>query len=356
MSKLVHAVPPPVQAQVSFSGWILGCVMMLASLALPARAHTVAEEMAEAAQNFLASLGPELKAQATFTLTDTERENWHFIPRDRKGLSLKEMSPAQRHLAHALLASSLSHRGYLQATTIMSLEDILRDLEQGRGPVRDPERYFVSVFGEPGAKAVWGWRFEGHHVSLNFTLANGAVTGTPSMFGTNPAEVRTGPRAGLRVLGREEDLGRTLVRSLNDEQRKEAIISSTAPADVLSVPGQRAKLLEPPGLSASKLTPVQRDTLKQIVAEYVHRCREELAATDLAKIEAAGWDKLQFAWAGSIEPGQGSYYRVQGPSFILELDNTQNNANHIHAVWRDFANDFGEDLLKRHYEQSPHGR
>jgi hypothetical protein len=356
MSELLYTAMRPVCGRDRFPNWVLALVLALTGLAATARAHTVAEEMAEAAQNFLAALSPEAKAQATFPVTGAERQNWHFIPRERKGLSLKEMSPAQRHLAHALLGSSLSHRGYLKATTIMSLEEILREIEQGRGPVRDPERYFVSVFGQPGPKAVWGWRFEGHHVSLNFTLANGEVTGTPSMFGTNPAEVRTGPRAGLRVLGREEDLGRTLVRSLNEEQRKEAIISSTAPADVLSVPGQRAKLVDPPGLSASKLTPVQRDTLKQIVAEYVHRCRDELAAADLARIEAGGWDKLQFAWAGSFEPGAGSYYRVQGPSFVLELDNTQNNANHIHAVWRDFANDFGEDLLKRHYEQSPHGR
>jgi hypothetical protein len=176
------------------------------------------------------------------------------------------------------------------------------------------------------------------------------------MMGSNPAEVRTGPRAGLRVLGREEDLGPALAKSLSEEQRRDAVISDTAPPDILSTPGKRAKLLEPHGLPAARLTPAQLASLKQIVEEYVHWCRVELAAEDLRKIESAGWDKLQFAWAGSLEAGQGSYYRVQGPTFILELDNTQNNANHIHAAWRDFDNDFGEDLLKRHYEQSPHGR
>jgi hypothetical protein len=338
------------------TGRLLAVLLALTSLLLPARAHTVAEEMAGAAQNFLAALSPELKARVAFSLTDAERQNWHFIPRDRNGVALKELTPAQRHLAFGLLSSGLSHRGYLKATTIMSLEEILKEIEQGRGPLRDPERYFVTVFGEPGEKSVWGWRFEGHHLSLNFTLANGEVTCTPAMLGTNPAEVRSGPRSGLRVLAREEDLGRALVRSLNETQRRAAVISTTAPPDVISVPGQRAKLLEPPGLPAGQLDPGQRAMLQRLVTEYVQWCRTELAAADLARIEAAGWDQLRFAWAGSIEPGQGSYYRVQGPSFILEFDNTQNHANHIHAVWRDFGNDFGEDLLKRHYDQSPHGR
>lgn len=320
------------------------------------RAHTVAEEMAEAAGNFLAALSPGQKARAVLKLADTERLNWHIIPRERQGLPLKDMTPGQRELARALLASSLSHRGYLKASTIISLEELLREIEQGRGPVRDPELYFVTVFGEPGPRAAWGWRFEGHHVSFNFTLADGEVTATPAMLGSNPAEVRSGPRAGLRVLGREEALGRKLVQSLSEDQRRDAIISATAPPDVLSSPGKRAALLEPPGLAAARLGPEQMDLLKQLVREYVTWCREELAAGDLAQIEAAGWETLRFAWAGALEPGQGSYYRVQGAGFILELDNTQNQANHIHAVWRDLANDFGEDLLRRHYQQSPHGR
>ena len=328
---------------------------------LSARAHTaadaqvVSEEMAAAANNLLATLNTEQAAKAKYPLADNERFNWHFVPRERKGLPLKEMTPEQKHLAHALLSTAMSHRGYLKASTIMSLEQVLRDLEQGKGPTRDPELYFVTIFGAPDPKGTWGWRVEGHHLALNFMLVGGKeVSVTPSFLGSNPGEIREGPRKGLRVLGVEEDLARQLVRSLNDEQKKVAIYTNSAPREIITGNDRKAKALNPMGISSAKLNKAQTELLWRVIKEYVYRYRPELADQDLSRIEKGGAKSLYFAWAGSVEPKEGHYYRVQGPTFLLEYDNTQNNANHVHAVWRDFEHDFGDDLLRQHYERVPH--
>jgi Protein of unknown function (DUF3500) len=322
---------------------------------LSARAHSPGEEMADAANHFLAALTPEQKAKATFDLKDAERSNWNFVPLIRKGLTFKEMTPGQQRLGQALLNSALSQRGFMKAMTIMSLDDILKEMEQGSGPVRDPELYYVSIFGKPDAAGTWGWRIEGHHLSLNFVIVDGTnTTVTPSFFGSNPAEVRTGARTGLSVLGTEESLGRQLIKSLNDAQKKIAIYTNIAPKEIITGNQRKATLLTPMGLAASKLDKAQLALLRQIIEEYVRRYRPELADADLKKIEKVGWSKIFFAWAGGVEPGEGHYYRVQGPAFLMEFDNTQNNANHVHTVWRDLENDFGEDLLRKHYDQEPH--
>jgi hypothetical protein len=321
--------------------------------ALGAFAHTPAEEMADAAKNFLAALKPEQQAKAVFEWKDDERVNWHFIPKPRKGLPFKEMNSPQRELAHALLSSGLSQRGFAKAATIMSLEQVLFDLDDN-APSRNAELYFVSIFGHPG-KQPWGWRLEGHHLSLNFAVAGDQVLAvTPSFFGANPAQVQTGPRKGLRVLGQEEDLGRELVKGLDAEQRKVVVVATDAPKDIITSNARKANALEPVGIAASKLSPPQKELLMKLIEEYVFRCRHEIAESDLKKIRGASEDKIHFAWAGGLEPGQGHYYRIQGPTFLMEYDNTQNNANHVHAVWRDLENDFGEDLLRKHYEQVPH--
>ena len=323
--------------------------LAFALLATPLHAHDASAEMAGAANALLQALTPEQKAQASFGVTDAERANWHFIPRERKGLQIKEMTQEQRLLAQALLATGLSHRGYSKAVSIMSLEAILAEMEKGKagGAVRDPERYFVSIFGTPG-KEPWGWRVEGHHLSLNYTAAGGAAPAmTPSFFGTNPGEVRTGARTGTRVLGTEEDLGRTLAKSLNEEQRKAAVILAEAPKEIFNTPTAR-DFTKPEGLPQSALTAEQTATLMKILKEYLFRCRPDVAAEDLAKVEAAGLAKLHFAWAGGFEPGQPHYYRVQSGNFVLEYDNTQNDANHVHSIWRDLDHDFGADLLKKH--------
>ena len=316
-----------------------------------AAVQRAAKEMAEAALNFWVALTPELQAKCAFPFDNDERFNWHYIPRERKGITWNDMTAAQQALAHALLASGLSSRGYQQAQTIMSLDQILKEMEQGKGPLRDPNNYAFSIFGTPGEYATWGWRFEGHHLSLTFTVVDGQAVAGPVFFGTNPATVLDGPRKGLRVLAVEEDLGRELVKSLTPEQTKIAIYDVKAPKDVITTNSRKADPGPPVGLAAGDMTPAQQKLLMTLVENYAYRLRPELADQDLSKIAAAGFKEIHFAWAGSADPGQPHYYRLHGPTFLVEFDNTQNNANHIHTVWRDSANDFGEDLLKAHYDK-----
>jgi hypothetical protein len=317
---------------------------------------SAAAEMAPAAANFLASLGPEQRALAAFEFGDDERLNWHYIPRDRKGLALKDMTSVQRTLAHGLLSTGLSHRGYVKAVTIMTLEQILADLEgPGRQFPRDPDLYYVSIFGTPADGAAWGWRVEGHHLSVNFAIAGGEVVGAcPSFLGTNPGRVLDGPRKGLWVLETEETLARDLARSLGPEQRKKGVFSEEAPDDVLTGGDRKVEEAPPPGIPAAALNADQSALLLRLLEEHVGRLRGEVAERELAKIRKDWPDRIHFAWAGGLEARQGHYYRIQGPAFLIEYANTQNDANHAHAVWRDLANDFGEDLLRRHYEQNPH--
>lgn len=323
-----------------------------------AQAHPVATEMASAAAKFLGALGPEQRAKAKFEFKSDERSNWAFIPKDRTGLTLKEMSAEQQSLALALLATGLSRHGYAKATNIMSLESILAELEgPNRRFPRDPALYHFHIFGNPDPKGTWGWRAEGHHLSASFTIVNGELfASTPSFMGTNPAEVRKGPRTGLRVLAGEEDLARKLVKSLDEAQRKEAIFATVALKEVVTEAKRRVEPLPETGVAGSRLSRAQKAALLDLIKEYVNRVRPELAKTDLARIEQAGLDRVRFAWAGGLEKGEGHYYRVQGPTFLLEYDNTQNDNNHIHAVWRDFQNDFGEDLLRKHYREEPHAK
>jgi hypothetical protein len=312
------------------------------------------KEMADAALSFWTSLTPEQQATCRWEFKDEQRFDWHFIPKTRKGLVLKDMTDAQRALANAFLSTGLSQRGYLAATTIMSLEQILRETEQGRAgaPNRDAGAYFWSIFGTPGGKEPWGWRVEGHHLSLNFTvLPEGAIIGAPQFYGTNPAEVRTGARKGLRVLAYEEDMARKLVKSLPEAQRKVAIFNEKAPADILTMNARKAEIKEPTqGIAYADLSVEHRAALMELLEMHVNRTSPAIASGMLRRAHAAGLDKLRFAWAGPTEPGQGHYYRILGPTLLVEYDNTQNNANHVHAVLRDLENDFGGDLLKRHYD------
>jgi hypothetical protein len=255
-------------------------------------------------------------------------------------------------MAHALLNACLSQRGYLKASSIMSLEETLRGIENDSGERRNPEKYYFSIYGEPGDAAPWAVRVEGHHLSLHFVIAKGRVTTSPTFFGSNPAEVRLGQRKGLRILSREEDLGRDLLASLTPEQKKAAIVSEKAYPDILTGVKRDAALAgQPTGLSAAKLNAKQRELLAALLAEYAANMPEDIEAERLEQIKKAGTN-LNFAWAGAEERGGPHYYRVEGPDFLVEYDNTQNGANHIHSVWRDLRNDFGGDALKAHYAGS----
>jgi hypothetical protein len=314
-----------------------------------------ARQMADAAKALWDALDPAQRTKASIAFDDPERQNWAYVPKSRKGLPWKELSAPQQQLATAMLRSGLSERGYEKVDQIINvLEPILRDLEGGNAG-RDPGLYYFTVFGTPGPEQTWGWRVEGHHVALNFTIIGGkAIASAPAFLGANPATVQDGPRKGLRVLGREEDLGRQLVKSLDETQRRVAIFSDRAPREIITGNSRKISATQPSGIPAAKLTAPQRATLNELVGEYAHRLRGELAEQDLHKIQSAGWDAVYFGWAGDLEPGQGHYYRIQGPTFLIEYDNTQNQANHIHSVWRDPANDFGEDLLRKHYAEHHH--
>lgn len=310
------------------------------------------DPMVAAARDFLSSLDAGQRERAAIPFDDAERRNWSFVPRERRGLPLQDMSDRQRQAAQALMRSALSSSGYLKATGIMELEGVLRDIENNPG--RNPGLYCISVFGEPGA-AAWGWRVEGHHLSLNFSSVGGlGVATTPAFLGANPEQVLAGPRAGWRVLGQEEDLGRALVRSLDEEQRRQAVLSAEAPAEILYGPGHEPDLEHPSGLPWSAMNADQHELLWKLVQEYADNLRPDLARARMARISPGYADDLRFAWAGGMEPGQGHYYRITGKTFVIEYDNTQNGANHAHACWRDRDGDFGEDLLRQHLQQD-HG-
>ena len=334
---------------------VLRCLGILFALALLTSAYSrlhTASIMSDAAKAFLASLTPEQRAEAVFRMQDDERFDWHYIPKPRKGLALRDMTATQKQLAHALLAAGLSQRGYIKATTIMSLDEILRVMENGKGPRRDPDGYFFTIFGEPSETGTWGYRVEGHHISQNFTVSNGKVQDAPSFFGSNPAEVPDGPRKGLRVLAREDDLGREFLQALTPEQKKAAVVSQEAPKDILTEASRKAALNgQPSGLLASRLNPHQRELLQNLLGEYVDNVPEQVAQLRQDQIKKAG-NQIYFAWAGGEKYRDPHYYRIQTPAFLIEFDDTQDNANHIHSVWRDFEGDFGLDLLKEHYQAS----
>lgn len=314
--------------------------------------------MSAVAKVFLASLSAEQKAHTVFEFGSDERENWHFIPRERKGLPMMAMNPQQRLLANALLNTGLSFRGSAKAVTIMSLEEVLYQVEGAdeskRAAARErrnPEKYFVSIFGEPVDQGAWGWRVEGHHLSLNFTIKDGQIVrASPAFMGTNPGEIRQGPLTGLRVLGAEEELGRELVKSLTPEQFKSAFVATVAPKEMITAAERKVSPLSPLGIVDTSLNEKQKGMLTRLIDEYLGRLRPDVAAETHEEIKKSG--ALHFAWAGGKERGEPHYYRVQGKTFLIEYDNTQNDANHVHSVFRSFDGDFGRDVLGEHVKQA----
>jgi hypothetical protein len=304
--------------------------------------------MKSAAEGFLASLDEARRAKAAFPMAAEDRENFRYTPRERSGLPLKEMDEAQRKAAMKLLESALSDKGRLKAMQVITLEGVLAAIEK-RPEYRDAGRYYVSVFGKPGDAAGWGWKFEGHHLSLNYAIRGEQASVTPSFMGANPAEVREGDHKGLRPFGAEEDLARALAVVLLDGGKPGVRFSDKPPAEILTGENRSATALEPVGIAAGEMSAAQKKALFDLVSEYTGRHRKDLAEADMGKITAAGIDAIRFGWAGGIKPGEAFYYRVQGPTFLMECANTQNNANHIHLTWRDFGGDYGRDLMKEHY-------
>jgi hypothetical protein len=327
---------------------------MLILLVLACTTLGAQDLLVEKANKFLASLSGPLKEKAQYKFDDEERYNWHFVPKSRNGISFRDFNPAQREAALELLKTSLSTQGYQKATAIMQLENVLREVE-GRGSddkYRDPLNYYLTIFGTPDKTKAWGWRFEGHHIALNFSsVSNKIESSTPSFFGSNPGIVRSGSERGKQILKDETEIAFSLINSLDADKLKVAMIADKALSEIVSFNSRKAVPLTPAGLSYSEMNDQQKSFFNRLLETYVRNYELGFSNKLMEKIKKAGIEKLTFAWAGSLKPGEGHYYRIQGPMLLIELDNTQNNANHVHSVVRDLTNDFGEDILREHYEK-----
>lgn len=358
--------------------------LMLCALLLTAAHHSSSTEalMFEAAEVFVTSLNRVQKSYTLFDFDAKHRMDWHYFPEGgftrtygyvRNGVTFKDMDPRQKHLANALLASGLSTDGFNKAAQVMSLEEIIRIIEDDHTGHRDSEGFHFSIFGTPSLTGTWGWRVEGHHLSLHYTIKDGKlVSSSPTFFGANPHEVAQGPHKGLRVLAKEEDLALGLLNGLDPEQQKMAIFQEVAPEDIITMADTRAKMNgDPQGLPASKMNDEQYATLLQLIAEYANNTPGPVAAARMKVARETPRGQLFFAWAGKMErprpkavpigsrttgnrEERGNYYRIQSPTFLIEYDNTQNQSNHSHSVWRDFENDFGRDVLALHYQMYEH--
>jgi hypothetical protein len=334
--------------------------VLLAIVPTSARESSIARDMREAAAALLKTLDAGQRQAISLPFDGEDRLDFRFTPGQRKGLTLYAMTPPQQEAAGRLLASALSARGVEKAKQIRSLDGVLLELEGEAGRTkmwdgrnrRDPERYHFTIFGTPSATATWGWRYDGHHVSQNWTIVGGtAIASTPQFFGANPAQVRGGPLTGLRVLAAEEDLARTFLASLDPQQKAAAIVSAEAPRDILTAEQRQPGRLPDAGVRWSALSSGQQQLLWKVIEEYAFGQAPALAKARLAQVRTDGLASLTFAWMGSTEKGGPHYYRIQGPRFVIEYDCTQNEANHIHAVWRDYDRDFGRDLLAEHYRR-----
>lgn len=317
----------------------------------------IAEELTVTAQRFLEALEPGFQTnQATYLFQDAERGNFHFFPVSRRGVPLKDLKLGQRQLGYALLSASLSHSGNQKALTIMSLGDYLKATDESPNKFRDSDQYYFTIFGKPATGATWGYRIEGFHLSVNVTVVQGRwISVTPSFFGVIPATVPEGPREGLQVLKQETELGRRLATSMTAEQRESGFgeipdfLTETV-GGLITGNKRHLERGKPKGLPASQMTDDQKENLIELVEEHVGRIRRDLAGQDLKRIQDAGIDQIHFLWAGGLDEGDPHHYLIQGPTFLIEYDNTQDDANHVHCIYRDFEHDFGDAMLQ-HYRR-----
>lgn len=319
------------------------------------------QDLSAKANAFLRSLSPELREKALFTLEDEERFNWFFVPIVRKGPTFNDFNPAQTDAAVELLKASLSRQGYFKTREIMELEKVLKLMENDNhtlsdgNPWRDPLNYHFCIFGTPATDGYWGWRFEGHHISLNFTSGDGnLISATPTFLGTNPGVVKVELQQGKEVLKKESELGFALMRSLSPDQLKQARFAEKAPYEIFTGNERQVTGIEKKGIPYSELNTDQKEIFMELLEVYIGNYIFEFSETFRKKIVDAGLENLSFGWAGVLDKTDGHYYSIHGPMLLIEFDNTQNNANHIHTVVRDLTNDFAEDLLREHYAKNPH--
>jgi hypothetical protein len=315
-----------------------------------AQASDAAPRMRAAANALMSDLDERRRSKLVLAFTDPLRTDWHYTPRSRPGLSFADLDVKQRDSVHALLKTALSEIGHRKVVNIIELELVLREMEFAMALMRDPKKYSLVFFGQPSADAPWGWRFEGHHLSLSFTLrGERAIASTPSFFGANPAEVKQGAKKGLRVLAAEEDEARRLLALFDAGQRATAIVDAHSYGDIVTRNAGEVEPLDNRGLQAHAMTEAQRDQLRKLIDVYADNFEPGLKAARLARVNEGDFGQTRFAWAGPTERGKSHYYRVQGARFLIEYDASQGDGNHIHTVWRDFEGDFGRDLLREHH-------
>lgn len=308
------------------------------------------------AVNFINCLDSTQIKKAVFSFDQMSRYEWHFLPAtmvSRQGIAIRELDSIQKLKFYNLLKSFLSNEGYTKAQNIMSYEYLLKELEPENAN-RIPENYFLAIYGNPKTDSIWGWKFSGHHLALNFTVVEGQLAFAPFFFGVYPAEVKDGPNKGKRVIKDEEDLGFRLVNSLTQQQKAMAIFQLKAFNEIVTTNSEQVGVLDRVGIKAKDLTNQQKVILNKLIVAYLSCMPTEIANKRMKRIASEDFNETHFGWAGGLVPGQPHYYRVQGQTFLIEFDNTQDNANHIHSVWRDFNGDFGADLLKEHYQNSNH--
>ncbi len=317
--------------------------------------HLQAQKAVTVANQFIKTLNDSQKVETVFPFDNGERYNFHFVPMERKGITFNEMNDTQKKAALDLIKTCLSENAFHKTQQIMQLDAVLKILEQRKPEdhFRDTGNYHITVFGVPSDQTIWGWRFEGHHFSFNFSFdKQKMVGGTPGFLGSNPGIVMEGPQKGEQVLKEETEAGFALLHSLNEKQSQKAIIDTGAPADIFTFDKRNAMIEGTNGIYYNDLSAAQKQLMLQLINVYVHRYTKLFADDMLKEIQKAGLENLRFVWMGHTQPGLGNphYYRVQGPTFIIEYDNTQNNANHVHSVLRDLKHDFGGDELLEHYK------
>ena len=316
-------------------------------------AAALALAMRNAATALAAATPAADQPRLLFAFDDTLRADWHYTPRTRTGMALKDMNPAQHAAARALLEAPLSATGLATVQDVMALGAVLRDLEAG-SPLRIPGNYAIAIYGTPAAQAAWGWRLEGHHLSLHFTLDSDQVVSTlPQFIGANPAlvakAVAGGPIAQTRPLGATEDAARALLTSLDASQRTQAVLSTQTYGDIVSGNTKQASALGRGGLAYAAMNAGQQQAVLALVGQFAAQVKPALAVARMQRVRTSALDALTFAWVGSAQKGQGHYFRIQGEKFLIEYDNS--GGNHVHSVWRDFDGDWGRDVLADHYRR-----
>ena len=308
------------------------------------------------ATDLLNSLSDSQKEVVSFALEDPAKTRWHYLPHSsfkREGLPLSDMTPIQVQKTYALLEAYLSESGYDQMEQIIDLENYLAVVEKNPAK-RDPTKYYLAVYGNPHQDSLWAWSFEGHHVSLNFTVSPDKITFAPAFWGSNPGIVPDGPEKGKIVLRKDHDWGLELIQSLSPKQLIQTLVSSQTYGEILTSNQAAVEFIPNNGISYGQLNRGQKKQLKEII--YLHLDRMEKAVSQKARqlLDEENWNNITFSWAGKIEKLKAHYYRIQGQNFLIEYDNSQNKANHIHVVWREFKGDFGKDLIREHYLKEGH--